>query len=76
MALDQPDLVANDMREFLPAAPHEREGLMRRLSLQRVADRAGVDKAYVLHLIEAGAPSTNVEMRALELGLNWTPGPA
>jgi hypothetical protein len=49
---------------------------MRRLSLQRVADRAGVDKAYVLHLIEAGAPSTNVEVRALELGLNWTPGPA
>lgn len=40
-----------------------------------LADRAGVDKAYVLHLIEAGT-STNVEMRALELGLNWTPGPA
>lgn len=75
MALDQPDLVANDMREFLPAAPHEREGLIRRLTLQQVADRAGVDKAYVLHLIEAGT-STNVEMRALELGLNWTPGPA
>lgn len=75
MALDQPDLVANDMREFLPAAPYEREGLIRRLTLQQVADRAGVDKAYVLHLIEAGT-STNVEMRALELGLNWTPGPA
>ena len=75
MALDQPDLVANDMREFLPAAPHEREGLIRRLTWQQVADRAGVDKAYVLHLIEAGT-STNVEMRALELGLNWTPGPA
>ncbi|HEY6679558.1 MAG TPA: hypothetical protein VI411_11760 [Actinomycetota bacterium] len=63
------------MREFLPAAPYEREGLIRRLTLQQVADRAGVDKAYVLHLIEAGT-STNVEMRALELGLNWTPGPA
>jgi hypothetical protein len=75
VALDQPDLVANDMREFLPAAPHEREGLIRRLTLQQVADRAGVGKAYVLHLIEAGT-STNVEMRALELGLNWTPGPA
>lgn len=28
---------------------------MQRLSLQQVADRAGVDRAYVLHLIDAGA---------------------